>query len=400
MSTRVAIYLDSNAGAPLKPAALEALSPFLLEKGFLPNPSSIHSHGRIAKRAFADAREKVAQALGPQTDPEQIVFTSSGSEANQLAIRSILEPLLNQGKKPHWVTTLVEHDSCRQLATWLEARGGTVSYLPLDSFGNLEVSKLSEYVRPETALVSAIWVNNETGIVTGVAELARLTRLKAIPLHLDAAQAWGKLPIDVATLGAQLVTVSGHKIGALAGVGALWVARGIQIEAVLPGKQEKGRRGGTENILGILSLGGAASCIDPLGWSKRVQPVRDRLQAAILDQIPGTLVNGENAVRVANTLNLNFNSVEGDGLVMALDLAGYSVSSGSACSSGVLEPSHVLMALGRNRNQAMAAIRISLVDEMPWEVLQGFVNALEGIVSRVRKAAEQRGKFSNPRLSL
>ena len=202
-----------------------------------------------------------------------------------------------------------------------------------------------------------------------------LTQKSSIPLHLDGAQAWGKIPIDVQTLGAQFLTLSGHKIGGLAGTGVIWLERGSRISATLLGKQEKGRRRGTENLLGIIAAGSAASELDPLAWTARVAPLRDRLQSVISDRIPGTHVNGIQASRIANTLNLNFEGVEGDGLVMALDLAGYSVSSGSACASGVLEPSHVLLAMGRTKLQAMAAVRVSLVDEMPWENLEGFAVA-------------------------
>ena len=192
--------------------------------------------------------------------------------------------------------------------------------------------------------------------------------------------------MDVEQLGAQFVCFSGHKIGALAGTGVLWLARGFPAQAIIPGKQEKGRRGGTENLAGIMTLGAAASELNPLSWASRVAPLRDRLQAEIGQRIPGTLVNGEKAPRIANTLSLSFEGIEGDGLVMALDLAGYSVSAGSACASGVLEPSHVLLAMGRSKAEAMAAIRISFVDELPWEHLEGFTAALEKIILRMKNA--------------
>jgi cysteine desulfurase len=203
-------------------------------------------------------------------------------------------------------------------------------------------------------------------------------------LHVDAAQAWGKLPIDVTASPAQLMTFSGHKIGGLAGSGLLWLARGTAARAVIPGKQEKGRRGGTENVAGIVAMGAAASAIDPEACASSLAALRDRLERAICERIPGTLVNGGTAPRVGNTLNLSFEGVEGDGLVIALDLAGYSVSAGSACASGVLEPSHVLLALGRSRAQAMSAIRISLPPGTRWEELEDFVTQLEQIVGRIR----------------
>ena len=259
-----------------------------------------------------------------------------------------------------------------------------MSYLPIDPEGRVQVQELSSFIRAETALVSVLWANNETGVLTDVQTLSSLTQSRGIPLHLDAAQAWGKLPVQVSGMGAQYIAFSGHKIGGLAGTGVLWVETENPVYGSLLGKQEKGRRGGTENLLGFVALGAAASAIDPISWSQRVTPLRDRLQRFICETIPGTEVNGGGASRIGNTLNLSFQGVEGAGLVMALDLAGFSVSSGSACSSGVLEPSHVLMAMGRTQKQAMAALRISLPDEMPWDGLQQFVESLQQIVTRVR----------------
>jgi cysteine desulfurase len=389
MPARRGIYLDSNAGAPLRPPVVEALRALLLGDGAPPlsNPSSIHSHGQRAKRLVAEARERVAASLGPRTDPEQVIFTSSGSEANQLAIRSVLEPLLERGERPHWIISPLEHDSTLQLVEWLEARGGSVSRLAVDERGAWDPASLEQAWRPGTALVSAVWVNNETGVIGDVAALVREARERGAAVHVDAAQAWGKLPLDVEALGAQLVSLSAHKIGGLAGTGALHVGRGIRVSGLLRGKQEKGRRGGTENLLGIVAMGEAAAHLDPEAWGAGVAALRDRLESAICERIPGTVVNGGKAPRVANTLNVSFDGVEGDGLVMALDLAGYSVSSGSACSSGALEPSHVLLAMGRSRAQAMAAVRVSLADDgLPWEALEGFVSALEAAVARVRGA--------------
>ena len=391
------IYLDHNATAPLNPAAIEALSVFLglapqqtsqmrsePQKAAYYNPSSIHSFGRRAKRILAEVRESVAASLGPSVDHEQLIFTSSGTEANQLAIRSILEPLLRAGKRPHWITTSVEHDSVLQMKTWLEERGGRCSLIPVDSDGRIQVEKLSEIIEPDTALVSAVWVNNETGVITNVAEIASQTRARRIPLHLDAAQAWGKLPIDLAQVSADLVSVSGHKIGALSGTGVLWVGRGIPIQGAILGKQEKGRRGGSENLAGIVSLGAAARHLPNQQNLEKIATLRDRLQHAMSERIPGLMINGKDAPRVSNTLNVSIDGIEGDGLIMALDLEGFAVSAGSACSSGALEPSHVLMAMGRTKNQALAAVRVSLSANNTWEELEAFVDALERVVNRFR----------------
>lgn len=271
-----------------------------------------------------------------------------------------------------------------------------MSFLPVDSEGRVSAADIAALWRPETCLVSVVWVNNETGVIQELDPIAALVARKGGCLHIDAAQAWGKLPserLDLSRLGAQLVSFSGHKIGALGGTGLLWVARGVRLQALLPGKQEKGRRAGTENLLGLISLGAAARGLGAgagsvESWIARVLPLRQKLEQAILHRVPGARINGSGAPRVANTLSLSFEGVEGDALVMALDLAGYSVASGSACSSGALEPSHVLMAMGRSAPEAMAAVRVSLADELAWETLEGFVIALEKIVARVRKARE------------
>lgn len=394
MSTKVGTYLDASAGAPLKLAAQEALKS--LFEISLSNASSIHGHGRRAKRALAQAREAVAASLGSNVDPEQLLFTSSGSEANQMVVQSVLSLALQKkpggGAAPRWITTAVEHDSNRQMGEWFQKQGGQVSILPVTADGAPRFDLLPPLLTPETALISMVWVNNETGVVTDLASLReklQASTVPQVPVHLDAAQVWGKLPLDLPSLGVQYVTFSGHKIGALAGTGVLWLARGSRVQGLILGKQEKGRRGGTENLAGLVTLGAAAQTLQPLVWAERVAPLRDRLQKEICLRIPGTLVNGEGSPRVANTLNLSFEGIGGDGLVMALDMEGYSVSAGSACSSGVLEPSHVLLAMGRTRHQALAAIRISLSDELPWEVLEGFVKALEKVILRMRQVARQ-----------
>ena len=382
--TKAAAYLDANAGAPLHPRVVEALYSLVKESGSLvPNPSSIHSHGRKSKKTLNESRDLIARSIGAR-DAEQIIFTSSGTEANQLAIASVLDTKLAKGLRPHWITTPVEHDCVLQQVNHYRARGVEVSFLPVDSNGAPLVNAISDLWREETALVSSVWVNNETGVVTDVQELARRVKAHGGVLHLDGAQAWGKQMIQLSDLPAQYVAFAAHKIGALAGTGVLYVGPGMSVTAQQKGKQEKGRRAGTENVLGIAAAGVAASELDPQAYDAHLRPLRDRLQSWIEERIPHTIVNGSGAPRVANTLNLSFEGVEGDGLVMALDLEGYSVSSGSACSSGVLEPSHVLLAMGRSKLQAMAAVRVSLPVNANWDELEGFAVALEKSVSRMR----------------
>lgn len=378
--SRPKIYLDCNATAPLNARVRDTLW-----TNDLFNPSSIHSHGRRAKLLLAEAREAVARSLGPKVDSEQVVFTSSGTEANQLAIRSVLEPLLLAGKKPHWITTPIEHDSVLQMKEWLERRGGQCSFLPVFPDGRVDVSALDTLISSDTALVSLVWVNNETGVINDAGKLLVHAHQRGVRVHLDAVQAWGKHPFDLNELRPDFLTVSGHKIGALSGVGALWVNRGIPIQGTVLGKQEKGRRGGTENLMGCVSMGIAAQTLPSLDQCGRIAALRDRLQRAISERIPEVMINGQEAPRVCNTLNISLGGIEGEGLVMALDLEGYSVSAGSACASGALEPSHVLLAMGRTRQQALSAVRVSLSDQNTREELDGFVDALERVVERFRR---------------
>lgn len=383
-----AIYLDSNSGAPLKPQVVKALQLFLEnENPLLPNPSSIHFYGRKAKRLVSDAREKLSRSISSKTSPEQILFTSSGTEANQWAIRSIFEPLFLKGEKPHWITTPVEHDSVLKMVEWIRSRGGTVDFLEVDQNGSPRIEGLDDLWKKETRLVSVLWVNNETGVISDIQAFSKKISEFNGFLHLDAAQAWGKLDLDVEKSGAHLVSFSGHKIGALNGIGALWHQAGIPLNSILLGSQESGRRGGTENLMGIVSLGAAATSILPgnsAEFTEKFQPLRDRLEHSILELIEGVKVNGQGASRVANTLSLSFSGVDGESLVLALDMEGFSVSAGSACSSGALSPSHVLLAMGRSKQEALASIRISLGGMVSWPELEKLVYSLKKVIARLR----------------
>lgn len=393
MPARSAIYLDSNAGAPLLLEVKQALLPFLeledAKKTQLSNPSSPHEFGRRAKAALSHARIQVARSLG--AEPEKILFTSSGTEASQTAIRAMLESRLLNQQPVHWITTRVEHDATLQMVTWLEARGGRVSYLPHDSQGRPRIEALRDLLTPDTALVSVIWVNNETGVITDVAALAEICRACAVPLHLDGAQAWGKLPIALSELDADFVSFSGHKLGALPGMGVLYAKHRLADSARLfPGKQERGLRAGTENLLGAVAMGAAAATLNPDAFAKQLVLVRDRLAQEILQRLPEFSVNGADAPRVANTLSLSWCGQAGlfpAGLIPALDMAGFCVSAGSACGSGSPEPSHVLSALGRTRDQGLSSIRISLTRGQEWDRVSPFVDALERVVQRAKEFA-------------
>lgn len=400
MLSKAGIYLDSNAGAPLRPQVREALLAFLTGAHHghpFPNASSLHQSGRYAKRLLSHARQQIASSLGKKVEPSQFIFTSSGTESNQLAIRSVLEKKLQQGEKPHWITSLAEHDSVLQMVEWLKNRGGSVSFLPLDCHGNYQLSLIPELWRKETALVSLLWVNNETGVINDMFQASEYVKKQGGLLHVDAAQAWGKLPIELCTLGADFVSFSGHKIGAPAGIGVLWVKDHPQLKPFFPviyGKQEGGRRGGTENLLGAVLLGVAASALNPLEWANDVAPLRDRLQDVICEKVQNVIVHGQSAWRVANTLCLSFSQIrpeirpriqpriQSEALVAALDLAGFQISQGAACSSGVTYTSPVLLAMGVSEADARSMIRISLVDPLPWSDLENFAEALSLAVSR------------------
>jgi len=348
--------------------------------------------GRRSRAWITEARDAIASSIGSQ-DSSPILFVSSGTEANQAAIRDALEGPLARGERAAWVLSAVEHESVRTMAHWARERGASVRVLPVDSEGRPEVAALGALIDGDTRLVSVIWVNNETGVITDVDGIARIVRERGVPLHLDGAQAWGKLPIGVSRLrgmGVRYLALSGHKIGALPGTGVLWSATGIQ-EPLLRGKQEGGARGGTENLLGIRSLGIAAAALADKGdGGAGLAAARDRLERTILERIPGALVNGSGAARVGNTLSVSIPGMAGSALVTALDLEGFCVSTGSACSSGVAEPSHVILAMGRAREEAAGTLRISLGAEADPAVLDRFAEALERVVARKAKPVESR----------
>lgn len=415
------VYLDTNSGAPLGRETVRALLSFLESEsdsgsqGVIPgNASSLHRFGRQAKKIIHDARFGIARSIGltgSTDDSTGQVFTSSGTEANQLAIRSVLEPWLawfeGTGTRPCWIVSSVEHDSVREMIPWFEDSGGEVRLLPVNRQGVIEFDPdlpqaKNSGIAPTAApvLISVIWVQNETGVITDLNPILAAAAAHGIPVHVDAAQAWGKIPIQLDAPGEggdlspiSYLTLSGHKIGALPGTGVLVYRSHPGRPPVLPpirpmirGKQESGNRGGTENLSGILSMGAAAGELRPLEWAEHIRPLRDRMEHEIQKRIPGTRIHGGETARVANTSNLGFDGIENDRTLVAdLDLAGYAVSAGSACSSGVSEPSSVLLAMGVSAAQAVSAVRISLSDRTAWADLEGLIGALEKAVSGRRK---------------
>jgi cysteine desulfurase len=302
-------------------------------------------------------------------------------------VSSFVRRALAEGKRPQWICSAVEHDSLIAFVPVARELGAVVTVLPVDPEGRPDLERLGSLWDPacDARLLSVVWVNNETGVKIDPNLLATACESNHALLHLDAAQAWGKIPVSAAATPAQFLTFSAHKIGGLPGTGILWQRPGFPILPLHPGKQEKGRRGGTENIAGILAAGEAARHLDPVATDSITRPLRDRLEREILATIPGARINGAGAERVGNTLNLSVEGLEGEGLVMALDLEGWSVSAGSACSSGAMEPSHVLMAMGRSRAEAMAAIRVSIGGATRWDDLAEFAEVLKKVNERIRR---------------
>ena len=411
MPAKSAIFLDANAGLPLHPRACEALRDLLTEEsgGFPFNPSSPHSLGQKSRRMLEAAHLQVlhsllsekARARVSSGDAGAVFFTGSGTEANQWVVRSVLE---TPGGSHHWVTTAGEHDSILQMIPWARARGITVTVLPLLSDGQpcWETFRRACADATPPTLVSFLLVNNETGVVLGkpdigvwISESARV----GAAIHLDAAQAWGKMPLELDQLGADFVTFSGHKIGGLAGSGLVWLAparlRGAHAAPgrLILGKAEQGRRGGTQSVLNAFVLGIAASCLqESLGTEKTSQirkltaDFEKALQARLGERIT---LNGTDSPRVPGTTHISLSGISGEGLIAALDLEGFAVSSGSACSSGTLEPSHVLLAMGISPELARASLRVSLPRHLPIAelemALRSFVDALERVHARMSR---------------
>jgi cysteine desulfurase len=346
--------MDANATTPVLPQVLDAMRPFWAEE--FGNASSIHQPGQRARAAVDRARESVAALLNCRA--AEIVFTSGGTESDNMALFGLLAP------GDHLITTSIEHHAVLHAAQELEARGVAVTFLPCTPQGLIEVSALDAALRPNTKLVSVMLANNETGVIQPVRELADRAHAAGALFHTDAIQAAAKLPLDVKALGCDLLSISGHKMYAPQGTGALFVRRNVRLRSMFfGGLHERGRRPGTENVAGIVGLGKAAELAR--AWllqdgSQKLALLRDRLEQGILAAVEQTGVNGGGAARVANTSNLCFDHVEAEALVIALDLKGLAVSGGSACQSGATEPSHVLLAMGLSEARARASVRFSL----------------------------------------
>ncbi len=352
---RAAIYFDNNATTEVSNACLEAVTK-CLAMGPL-NPSSKHSRGERAKHLLIDARQQVASTFGASA--AELVFTAGGTESNHLAI---LGALALQPDRRHIIASEVEHPSTLMLLRDLESRGIHTSYVPVDGDGRLNVEAFGDLLRPDTALATIMWANNETGVLFPIGTLADMSRARGVLFHTDAVQAAGKVPIDLQPMAVDLCSFSGHKLHAPSGIGALYVRKGLRLPPVVFGHQERGRRGGTENVTGIVALG--AACVE-LDAAMGVEParlatLRDRLERGVLARVACARVNGAGAVRVANTSNLRFGNHDAELILGRLDRLGICASAGAACSAAGNKPSHVLTAMGLSASGALASIRFSL----------------------------------------
>jgi cysteine desulfurase len=375
------VYTDNNATTRVAPEVIDEMLPYLGE--YYGNPSSMHSFGGNVGRAIVQARDKVAGLIN--ADPDEIIFTSCGTESDNAAIHAALEA---NPEKRHIITSSVEHPAIKNTLERLEKKGYTVTYVPVDSKGRLDMDILYTSMSADTALVSLMWANNETGVIFPIQEVAQKAKEQGILFHTDAVQAAGKIPIDVKDAGVDMLSLSGHKIHAPKGVAVLYVKKGLKFSSFMTGgHQEKGRRGGTENTAGIIGLGKACELARThLGqMDTTVRGLRDYLETELLEKIPSSSVNGERSNRLPNTLSIGFDAVEGESILLLMDQAGICASSGSACTSGSLDPSHVLMAMKVPFESAHGTIRFSLSTYNTREEMDHIITVLPPVIQRLRE---------------
>jgi cysteine desulfurase len=379
------IYLDHNATTPLRPEVLEAMLPYL--RTHFGNPSSVHRTGRRAKQGLEEAREQIAACI--RAKPAEVLFTSGGTESNSLALCGAVRAQTRP--KTHIITTPVEHSSVLESVQALTREGFSQTLLPVDGEGRIRVDDLAAALRDDTAVVSIGLANSELGTLQPIAACSRLTRQQGVVLHVDAIQATGKLALNMEELGADLVSLSAHKIYGPKGVGALYMRKGTGLVPVLRGgPQEREKRAGTENVAAAVGFGVAAARAEHEreAVSARLIDLTTRLWTGIQDSVPGVVRNTPRRQCLPNTLNLGFPGASGEGLMMGLDLAGIAVSTGSACAAGSVEPSHVLLALGHDARAAKSAIRFSLGKDTSQQDIDRVLDVLPGIVERVRAAGQ------------
>jgi cysteine desulfurase len=383
-------YFDHNATSPVAPGVLQSLVETMAE---VPgNASSIHYYGQVAKRKLEGARRMLAGAVN--CDPKDLVFTSGGTESDNLAIFGVARRARALNGHAHVVTSAIEHPAVLNACTQLEAEGVALTVLPVDGVGRIDPVDVKRALRPDTCLVTIHHANNEIGTIEPIAKLAKAAREGGALFHTDAVQTVGRIPVDIHALGVDLMTIGGHKCGGPKGVGALYIRKGIELAPLLyGGHHERDRRAGTENVPGAVALATAVStCTE--SWS-RIAELRDRLERGILARVPAVGINGDPANRMPNTTNIAFEGIGGESMVIALDLRGFSVSSGSACSSGAVEPSHVLLALGLDRDQARSCIRFSLGPSNTFEQVDALIDAVAACADHLRRVSTSSVGFAS-----
>jgi cysteine desulfurase len=374
------VYVDNNATTKVTPEVLEAMLPYFSE--FYGNPSSMHFFGGQVQKKVDEAREKVADFLG--AEPSEVVFTSCGTESDNAAILGTLD---SYPAKRHLITTRVEHPAVGNLSTYLGRKGYRVTELSVDREGRLDLDELRESITEETTIVTIMYANNETGVIFPVEEIGEIVKAKGIPFHTDAVQAAGKISLNLKKSTIDMLSISGHKLHAPKGIGVLYIRKGTKFSPFLiGGHQEKGRRGGTENVPYIIGLGKACELAKKSlnEENTRVKALRDYLEARLLEKIPNTLVNGDRKNRLPNTVSVSFEYVEGESILLLLSDLGICASSGSACTSGSLEPSHVLRAMGVPFTAAHGSIRFSLSIYNTKEEMDYIIEHLPPIIQRLR----------------
>jgi cysteine desulfurase len=393
--TRSAVYLDHAATTPVRPEVLEAMLPYLTNQAF-GNPSSAHRFGRAARAGIEQARREVAQAVG--AEPNQVIFTSGGTEADNLGIIGAALAARDRGGAVCAVVSAIEHKAVLAAAHAVCHLGGREVLLPVDEQGRVSLEALEDALADRPAVVSIMWVNNEVGVVQPVGEIARRCQAAGVAFHTDAVQAFGKVPVSVADLPCTLLTLSGHKIGAPKGIGALIVRERKAVEAIIHGgSQQHGIRPGTENVAGAVALGRAAllAAREQAEEAPRLRALRnllaERLRAAVRDIV----VNGESGDTAPHVLNVSVAGTDSEALLMHLDLAGVAASSGSACSTGSVEPSHVLVAMGVPRELALGAIRFSFGRESTEADVDRVAEVMPGVVAKVRQLAGALGRTAS-----
>ena len=374
-------YFDNAATTPVREEVLQEILPYFRE--YYGNASSIYSIAKESKKALEAARAKVAAAIG--ATPDEIYFTAGGSESDNMALRGVVNA--SKKEKKHSITTKIEHHAILHTAEFLETKGVDVTYLNVDEFGKISLEELENAICPETVLISVMFANNEIGTIQPIAEIGEIAKKHGVLFHTDAVQAVGHVPIDVEKLQVDLLSMSGHKLGAPKGIGAIYIRKGTRISPLIfGGAQEKKLRAGTENIAGIVGLGKAAelAVAEMEETTKKLIALRDKLIHGILESIPDSRLNGHPTDRLPGNCNISFSYIEGESLLLLLDALGIAASSGSACTSGSLDPSHVLMAIGLPHEIAHGSLRLTIDRENTEEQVDFILEKLPGLVQRLR----------------